>query len=84
LDGTVLRVRPENEIIVVSSGFKYRPDQVRVTLDGKEAEPDAIAKGQIAEVVYSRFTTERGREVNVVRSIKLQAESSAPGGETTN
>lgn len=83
LSGTVVRVLPENEVIVVRSVFKYRPDQVRVTLDGKEVEPDAIAEGQKAEVLYSKVTTEQGRDINVVRSIKLQSENDAPGGDTT-
>lgn len=83
LSGTVVRVLPENEVIVVRSVFKYRPDQVRVTLDGKEVEPNAIAEGQKAEVLYSKVTTEQGRDINVVRSIKLQSENDAPGGDTT-
>jgi hypothetical protein len=63
--------------------FKYKPDDVEVTLQGEQANPDAINVGQQATVSYVK-TTKDSREVNVARSIWLQPGSGATqGNETT-
>ncbi|MFL5990606.1 MAG: hypothetical protein ACJ73W_01250, partial [Rubrobacteraceae bacterium] len=73
-------VRPHKAKVVI---FKYKPDNINVTLAGKQVEPDAISAGQQATVSYVK-TTKDGREVNVARSIWLQPGSGATqGNETT-
>jgi hypothetical protein len=63
--------------------FEYKPDNVAVTLQGEQANPDAINVGQQATVSYVK-TTKDSREVNVARSIWLQPGSGATqGNETT-
>jgi len=89
LAGTVLKVVPDGHTVLVRPKdgdrqiFRYNPDKVKVTLDGKEAGPDAIDKGQRIRVGYVKVTTKKDREVNVARSIKLQSKKGKPGGETT-
>jgi hypothetical protein len=64
--------------------FKYRPDSVRVTLDGKEAKPDAISGGQKVTVEYLTKTNKKDREYNLAQSIELRSGSGAKrGGEST-
>ena len=68
-----LIVRPHQEKVVV---IKYKPNNVNVTLAGKQVEPDAISAGQQATVSYVK-KTKNGNEVNIARSIWLQPGSSA-------
>jgi hypothetical protein len=57
--------------------FKYKPNNVEVTLQGEQASPDDISAGQQATVSYVK-TMKNSLEVNVARSIWLQ-----PGSGTT-
>ena len=73
-------VRPHQAKVVI---FKYKPDNINVTLAGKQVEPDAISAGQQATVSYVK-KTKNGLEVNIARSIWLQPGSSTnQGSETT-
>jgi uncharacterized protein YceK len=94
LSGTVVDTLPDRDKVIISPNwkgqknakvvkFKYRPDNVEVTLQGEQANPDAINVGQQATVSYVK-TTKDSREVNVARSIWLQPGSGATqGNETT-
>ena len=63
--------------------FKYKPNNVEVTLQGEQANPDDISVGQQATVSYVKTIT-NGREVNTARSIWLQPGSGGTqGNETT-
>lgn len=79
--GTVARVLPDKDKVTVKpkSGaamtFRYKPDKVKVELDGKKAEPDAIREGQSVTVRYLKFA-----KVNIARSIKLHSKSGKSGG----
>jgi hypothetical protein len=73
-------IRPENAKVVP---FKYRPDKVEVTLEGKAAKPDAISKGQKATVTYVKKTTKKDREVNIAKSIELKAATGTKNSEKT-
>ena len=74
-------IRPENGKVVP---FKYRPEKVEITLEGKAAKPDAISKGQKATVEYVKKTNKKNREVNIARSIELKSGTGAQhGGQTT-
>jgi hypothetical protein len=73
-------IRPENAKVVP---FKYRPDKVEVTLEGKAAKPDAISKGQKATVRYVKKTTKKDREVNIAKSIELKAATGTKNSEKT-
>jgi hypothetical protein len=79
-DKRALFVRPDNGERQL---FTYKPDKVKVTLDGKEAEPDAIDEGQRARIGYKKVTTKKDREVNVAKSIELQSKSGNAGDEST-
>jgi hypothetical protein len=90
LNGTVARTLPDKDKVIIrpENGevvpFKYKPDKVKVTLEGKTAKPDAISKGQKATVKYVKKTTKKNREVNIARSIELKSATGAKhGGETT-
>jgi hypothetical protein len=63
-------IRPENAKVVP---FKYRPEKVEVTLEGKAVKPDAISKGQKATVSYVKKTNKKNREVNIAKSIELKS-----------
>jgi hypothetical protein len=83
--GTVTSVLPDKDNLTVkrkngeAKTFKYKPDKVKVKLDGKEAGPDAIEKGQYVRLEYLQYP-----KVNIAHSIKLRSEKSgASGGETT-
>jgi hypothetical protein len=83
--GTVTGVGPQPHILTVKRNngkakiFKYKPVKVHVRLDGKQAGPEAIKKGQYVRVKYVHVA-----KVNIARSIKLRSEKSgASGGETT-
>ena len=82
LEGVVARVMPDKNRIVVrpkegeAVPFKYRPDTLKVTLDDKEAQPEAIEKGQRATVEYVTTTTKQDREVHVARSLTLESRES--------
>jgi hypothetical protein len=89
LSGTVVDTLPDNdEVIIRTTGdevvkFQYKPDDVEVTLQGEQANPDAISVGQQATVSYVK-TMKNSREVNVARSIWLQPGSGATqDNETT-
>ena len=74
-------IRPENGKVVP---FKYRPEKVEITLEGKAAKPDAISKGQRATVEYVKKTNKKNREVNIAKSIELKSGTGAQhGGQTT-
>jgi hypothetical protein len=63
--------------------FKYKPNNVEVTVQGEQANPDDISVGQQATVSYVKTIT-NGREVNTARSIWLQPGSGGTqGNETT-
>jgi hypothetical protein len=78
LEGVVTRVLSDKNRMVVrpaegeAVAFKYRPDNFEVKLDGEEAEPEAIEKGQRATVEYVTSTTKQDREINVARSLTLE------------
>ena len=78
--GTVARVLPDKDKVTVKpkSGaamtFRYKPDKVKVELDGKKAEPDAIREGQSVTVRYLKFA-----KVSIAHSIKLHSESGNSG-----
>jgi hypothetical protein len=89
LSGTVADTLPDNDEVIIRTTsdevvtFEYKPDDVEVTLQGEQANPDAINVGQQATVSYVK-TTKDSREVNVARSIWLQPGSGATqGNETT-
>jgi hypothetical protein len=69
-------VRPHNEKVVT---FKYKPNNINVTLAGKQVEPDTISAGQQATVSYVK-KTKNSHEVNIARSIWLQPGSGANQG----
>jgi hypothetical protein len=90
LSGTVVKLLPDKDKIYVKPTkepkavkIKYKPDNVNVTLAGKQAEPDAISKGQQATVKYVKKTN-NNREVNLARSIWLQPGSGSTQGNETN
>jgi hypothetical protein len=87
--GIVLRSFPDKRTIFVKpkdgerQAFTFKSDKVEVTLDGKEAGPDAIDKGQRVSIGYEKVTTKKDREVNVAKSIKLQSKKGSPGDQST-
>ena len=89
LSGTVEDNFPDNdEVTIRTTGdevvkFQYEPDDVEVTLQGEQANPDAISVGQQATVNYVK-TIKNGSEVNIARSIWLQPGSGGTqGNEST-
>jgi hypothetical protein len=89
VEGIVVRSVPDKRTVFVKPDngerqpFTYKPDEVKVTLDGKEAGPDAIDEGQRVSIEYKKVTTKKDREVNVAQSIKLESKSGSPGDEST-
>jgi hypothetical protein len=89
VEGVVVRSVPDKRTLFVKPDdgerqtFTYKPDKVEVTLDGKEAGPDAIDKGQRVSIGYKKVTTKKDREVNVAKSIKLESKNGSPGDEST-
>jgi hypothetical protein len=87
--GIVVSSAPDKRTVFVKPDngerqpFTYKPDEVEVTLDGKEAGPDAIDKGQRVSIGYKKVTTNKDREVNVARTIELQSKNGTPGDEST-
>jgi hypothetical protein len=87
--GIVVSSAPDKRTVFVKPDngerqpFTYKPDEVEVTLDGKEAGPDAIDKGQRVSIGYKKVTTNKDREVNVARTIELQSKNGSPGDEST-
>jgi predicted thioesterase len=90
LSGTVVDTLPDMDKVVIRPNwkglknakvvkFKYRPDNVEVTVAGEEANPDAISVGQQATVKYVR-TTQNGREVNIARSIQATVSKESLSG----
>ncbi len=59
--------------------FKYKPNNVEVTLQGEQANPDDISVGQQATVKYVQ-TTKNGREVNIARSIQATVNKESLSG----
>ena len=94
LSGTVVDNLTDKDKIVIKPGwkglksakvvkFKYKPNNVEVTLQGEQANPDAISVGQQATVSYVK-TIKNGSEVNTARSIWLQPGSGGTqGNEST-
>jgi hypothetical protein len=89
VEGIVVKSIPDKRTVFVKPDngerqpFTYKPDEVKVTLDGKEAGPDAIDKGQRVSIGYKKVTTNKDREVNVARTIELQSKNGSPGAEST-
>ena len=87
VEGVVSRSGPDKRTVIVKPDdgerqpFTYKPDKVKLTLDGKEAGPDAIDKGQRATIKYKKVTTKKDREVNVAKSIELESKKGSPGDE---
>lgn len=87
VEGVVSRSVPDKRTVIVKPDdgerqpFTYKPDKVELTLDGKEAGPDAIDKGQRATIKYKKVTTKKDREVNVAKSIELESKKGSPGDE---
>jgi hypothetical protein len=78
VEGIVLKAPSDKHAFFVNPDngerqlFTYKPDKVEVTLDGKEAGPDAIDEGQKISIGYKKVTTKKDREWNVAKSIKLE------------
>ena len=89
VEGIVSRSVPDKRTVFVKPDngerqpFTYKTDKVKLTLDGKEAGPDAIDKGQRATIGYKKVTTKKDREVNVAKSMKLESKKGSPGDEST-
>jgi hypothetical protein len=89
VEGIVLRAASDKRTIFVKPDngerqpFTYKPDKVKVTLDGKEAGPDAIDEGQRVSIEYKKVTTKKDREVNVAKSIKLESKNGSPEDKST-
>jgi hypothetical protein len=87
--GIVLKAASDKHALIVKPDngerqpFTYKPDEVKVTLDGKEAGPDAIDKGQRVSIGYKKVTTKKDREVNAAKSIELESKKGSPGDEST-
>jgi cytoskeletal protein RodZ len=87
VEGVVSRSVPDKRTVIVKPDdgerqpFTYKPDKVELTLDGKEAGPDAIDKGQRATIKYKKVTTKKDREVNVAKSIELESKKGSSGDE---
>ena len=87
--GIVLKAASDKHALIVKPDngerqpFTYKPDEVEVTLDGKEAGPDAIEKGQRVSIGYKKVTTKKDREVNAAKSIELESKKGSPGDEST-
>jgi hypothetical protein len=79
-DKHALFVKPDNGERQL---FTYKPDKVEVTLDGKEAGPDAIDEGQKISIGYKKVTTKKDREWNVAKTIMLASRNDTPGDEST-
>lgn len=77
-DKDTVVVKPESGRAVV---FRYRPDVVKITLDGNEAGPDAIKEGQQARVGYVKKTNKEDRERNIAHTIELEPATGAEQGE---
>ena len=89
LSGTVVDNLTDNDEFTIRTtgdevvNFQYKPDDIEVTLQGEQADLDAISVGQQATVSYVK-TIKNGREVNIARSIWLQPGSGATqGNEST-
>ncbi|MBA2714491.1 MAG: hypothetical protein H0U55_13170 [Rubrobacteraceae bacterium] len=85
LKGRVASVLPDKDNLTVepknggAKTFKYKPDKVKIELDGKKAGPDAIEEGQRVKVKYSQAA-----KASIARSIKLHSKKSGTSdGETT-
>jgi hypothetical protein len=89
VEGIVLKAASDKRAFFVKPDngkrqlFTYNPDKVEVTLDGKEAGPDAIDEGQRVSIGYKKVTTKEDREWNVAKSIKLESKNGSPGDGST-
>ncbi len=66
--------------------FKFKPERIKVELNGEEAAPEDIEKGQRAAVQYITVVApEQNVEQNIILSLKLEpaAEGGQSGGEKT-
>jgi hypothetical protein len=63
--------------------FTYRPEKVKITLDGEKVGPDAIDEGQKVIIGYEKVTSKKDRKWNVAKSIELQPKERSPGDEST-
>ena len=90
LSGTVEDNRPDKRKIIIKPDwkglkkakvvkFKYKPNNVEVTVQGEQANPDDISVGQQATVKYVK-TTKNGREVNIARSIQATVNKESLSG----
>ncbi|HEX2181485.1 MAG TPA: hypothetical protein VHH10_04310 [Rubrobacteraceae bacterium] len=77
-DKDTVIIRPENGRPVI---VRYRPDVVKITLDGEEAGPDAIREGQGARVGYVKKTNKEDKEKNIAHTIELEPATGAEQGE---
>jgi hypothetical protein len=72
--GVIARVDLENRRFVLrpTEGdripLRFRPETIKVVLDGEEAKPDDLQKGQRAEIEYVIRD-----EKNLAHSVKLQS-----------
>jgi hypothetical protein len=87
--GVVLKAASDKRALVVKPDngerqlFTYKPEEVEVTLDGKEAGPDAVDEGRRVSIGYEKVTTKKDREVNVAQSIRLESGQGGPGDGST-
>jgi hypothetical protein len=77
--GVIARVDLENRRFVLRPNegdrvsLRFRPETIKVVVDGKEAKPEDMQKGQRAEIEYV-VRDDR----NIARTVKLQ--SAGTGG----
>jgi hypothetical protein len=87
--GIVLKAGTDKRAVIVKPDngkrqlYTYKPDKVKVTLNGKEAGPDAIDEGQRINIGYEKVTSNKDREWNVAKSIMLASRNGTPGDEST-
>jgi hypothetical protein len=87
--GIVLKAASDKHAVIVKPDngkrqlYTYKPDEVKVTLDGKESGPDAIDQGQRINIGYKKVTTNKDREVNAAKAIILASRNGTPGDQTT-
>ena len=64
----LLWVKPRSEDIM---RFRYRPEKLEITLEGEEAGPGDIEKGQLAEVTFVERAANDDDKRSVSRVVKL-------------
>lgn len=75
-EGEKVWVKPQDADVML---FRFKTDRFKVKLNGEDASPEDIEKGQCATVVYNVLKVKEGNEVNRAASIRL----SPRGGEAT-